>query len=670
MLKNTILAFVGSIFLVACGGGGSGGEGNTGGNPGGNPGGGGDSDTPENYTVSTQYNSEQGDVSPDSAVVVEGDTETFDISPAEGYVLGNVSGCGGELVGESTYTTGAITSNCTVTINFNEAPDEGIFVETQTSTGDIEVYENGLGDIVVDADEMSSGVLTFNTNLTNYGISDSSNEYVTFSIDSNIVEFQTFDVNSLTTVSFTVTATEGGTEKVKNVVFNINPTNEIAIDGAFCFEGYCNGEEPKDVTHNLFSEEVFEAHYIAVAPAETVLEYKVSPDFGVVSDIVVTKDVRGSAISYEYKMEDSEIVINNPYNYNDSPLVKYTVTMTNEDGQQSTETINIMYFNAYASGRFTNFNDSPVALPMSGSETFKVEFENYGSSDSKELYIRDFDMMIPSVVATIDENDSCNTDENGNARLSTCDLISMSVNQETDEVTITTNLTDLISNNRDTFSNGLQLYPYIVVCVTPSADNFNAEDCQDLYIAGMGGFISEYNDQEQAKIDELQALMPKVRAYFEYDVAIKELANILNAKGYISNQRREEYINEIRFLSSPLTQEYNIAMQYIFNINGNSVSGLQNQENSIATTISNIEYYLEYDDFAEQKAEIYNEIINEAQVSSDYGYLDNISPIVTGDDGQPTRFAYNESYGEMIDGEFVFSPKYKILNLAVNKAKK
>lgn len=49
--------------------------------------------------------------------VADGDTTTFTITPNAGYHIATVSGCGGSLSG-TTYTTGAITSNCTVNATF------------------------------------------------------------------------------------------------------------------------------------------------------------------------------------------------------------------------------------------------------------------------------------------------------------------------------------------------------------------------------------------------------------------------------------------------------------------------------------------------------------------------------------------------------------------------
>ena len=59
-----------------------------------------------------------GNISPASATVVSGGTTMFTVTPATGYSTTSVTGCGGTLSG-GTYTTGAITANCTVTASFS-----------------------------------------------------------------------------------------------------------------------------------------------------------------------------------------------------------------------------------------------------------------------------------------------------------------------------------------------------------------------------------------------------------------------------------------------------------------------------------------------------------------------------------------------------------------------
>lgn len=71
------------------------------------------------YDVSTTAGA-GGTVSPSSAPVTAGNTTTFTVTPNSGYVITSVTGCGGSLTG-STYSTGAVNANCTVTASFSAA---------------------------------------------------------------------------------------------------------------------------------------------------------------------------------------------------------------------------------------------------------------------------------------------------------------------------------------------------------------------------------------------------------------------------------------------------------------------------------------------------------------------------------------------------------------------
>lgn len=82
-------------------------------------GGGGGSGT-STYTVTTSAGT-GGSISPAAARVGEGETMPFTITPDTHYIIHTVSGCGGSLSG-STYTTGPVTADCTVTASFYPAP--------------------------------------------------------------------------------------------------------------------------------------------------------------------------------------------------------------------------------------------------------------------------------------------------------------------------------------------------------------------------------------------------------------------------------------------------------------------------------------------------------------------------------------------------------------------
>ena len=86
------------LLLSACGSGGSG---------------------TSSYTVTPSAGT-GGSITPATAQPVSsGNTTSFTLTPATGYAIGTVTGCGGTLSG-SIYTTGAITADCTVTASFSQ----------------------------------------------------------------------------------------------------------------------------------------------------------------------------------------------------------------------------------------------------------------------------------------------------------------------------------------------------------------------------------------------------------------------------------------------------------------------------------------------------------------------------------------------------------------------
>jgi hypothetical protein len=75
---------------------------------------------PVTYTV-TPAATTNGSIAPSTPQTVNaGNTIAFTLTPDPGYAIGTVSGCGGNLAG-STYTTGPVNADCTVTANFNPA---------------------------------------------------------------------------------------------------------------------------------------------------------------------------------------------------------------------------------------------------------------------------------------------------------------------------------------------------------------------------------------------------------------------------------------------------------------------------------------------------------------------------------------------------------------------
>ena len=72
----------------------------------------------DTFTISTKASS-GGSVSPNSTQTVDyGSTRQYTLTPSTGFHIGSVSGCDGFL-SKNIFTTGEITANCTVTVNFD-----------------------------------------------------------------------------------------------------------------------------------------------------------------------------------------------------------------------------------------------------------------------------------------------------------------------------------------------------------------------------------------------------------------------------------------------------------------------------------------------------------------------------------------------------------------------
>jgi hypothetical protein len=75
---------------------------------------------PSTYVV-TATAGPGGSISPPSRTVEAGATASFTVTPNSGYQIAAVTGCGGSLDG-TTYFTGPITANCTVSASFALVP--------------------------------------------------------------------------------------------------------------------------------------------------------------------------------------------------------------------------------------------------------------------------------------------------------------------------------------------------------------------------------------------------------------------------------------------------------------------------------------------------------------------------------------------------------------------
>ena len=89
---------------------------------------------PRQYNVTSTAGA-GGSISPGSAQAVTYNASTsFTVTPSSGYGISTVSGCGGSLAG-NTYTTGAVTTHCTVSASFSLLPPSTHPIHIAASAG-------------------------------------------------------------------------------------------------------------------------------------------------------------------------------------------------------------------------------------------------------------------------------------------------------------------------------------------------------------------------------------------------------------------------------------------------------------------------------------------------------------------------------------------------------
>ena len=90
------------------------------------------------YVVTPTVSGGNGTISPSTPQTVQENlTTTFTLTPSDGYEVDSVAGCGGTLAG-LVYTTGQITSNCSVTASFKAESTTGGVEYCQGKTSDVE----------------------------------------------------------------------------------------------------------------------------------------------------------------------------------------------------------------------------------------------------------------------------------------------------------------------------------------------------------------------------------------------------------------------------------------------------------------------------------------------------------------------------------------------------
>ncbi|MFN6972316.1 MAG: InlB B-repeat-containing protein, partial [Rheinheimera sp.] len=90
---------------------------------------------PVSFLVSTNAET-GGSISPTSTSVIQGSSTSFTVTPLNGFSINTMTGCGGNLSG-NTYTTGAISSVCTVRATFVANPVYHTVTATSDGNGSI-----------------------------------------------------------------------------------------------------------------------------------------------------------------------------------------------------------------------------------------------------------------------------------------------------------------------------------------------------------------------------------------------------------------------------------------------------------------------------------------------------------------------------------------------------
>jgi hypothetical protein len=170
-----------------------------------------------NYTV-TPSAATGGSISPNTPqTVYSGNETTFTVTPKSGYKIASVTGCAGTLSG-STYTTGAITANCTVAASFATSAVVTYTVTPTAGTGG--TISPTTSQIINSGNKTSFTVAPKSgykiAAVTGCAGTLSGSTYTTGAITANCTVSASFAASSATTYTVTPSAGTGG---------SISPTN-------------------------------------------------------------------------------------------------------------------------------------------------------------------------------------------------------------------------------------------------------------------------------------------------------------------------------------------------------------------------------------------------------------------------------------------------------------
>ncbi len=181
---------------------------------------------PQRYTVSAVAGA-NGTVTPVSQSVMSGSSATLTVTPNTGFTISSVTGCGGTLVG-NTYTTTAITGNCTVNAVFAAIPPVTFVVSAIAgANGTVSPATQ-----TVNSGSSTTVIITPNAGFTIASVTGcggvlAGNTYTTAAVTTNCSVNATFSV--IPPVTFAVTASAGANGSVSPATQNVNAGSTATI---------------------------------------------------------------------------------------------------------------------------------------------------------------------------------------------------------------------------------------------------------------------------------------------------------------------------------------------------------------------------------------------------------------------------------------------------------
>ncbi len=279
-ITSTVFLIIVSMVLTACGGGSSDDK---------NP-------TVTTYSVTTSAGT-GGSFDSSSATVDSGSSTSFSITLDTGYSIDSVTGCDGSLTG-TTYTTGAVTSDCTVTASF---AINQYTVSTTAGTGggfDLNTATVNHGDSTTFSVTADTGYSI--DSVTGCDGSLTGTTYTTGAVTNDCTVNASFAINQYTVSA--IAATGGSFDQASATVnhgdtttFNVTADNGFRLDavtgcaGSLSGTTYTTGSVTADCTVNAS----FIAQYTVTTSADTGGSFDNSSatvDSGSTTSFVVTAD--------------------------------------------------------------------------------------------------------------------------------------------------------------------------------------------------------------------------------------------------------------------------------------------------------------------------------------------------------------------------------------------